>query len=295
MVIKIGLLTRNPNAWCSSKLKKAIEDRNCEAVCFDFSKIIAFVDSSNDKVIISGFGLASKLDAIIVRPIGRGSLDEIIFRLDTLNRIEQSGVFVVNSPKVIERCVDKYYTLCLLNEKGIQVPKTIVTENPRLALEGFKILGGDVVLKPLFGSRGLGITRINDYEVARRVFNTLAYMHHVLYAQKFVSHGNSDIRCFVVNDKVVASMIRRARGWKTNISQGAEPLSYKASKDVKNLAVRACKILGCYIAGVDIMISNEGYFVHELNSQPGFKGLQSTTKVDIAREIVDFVISKVKR
>lgn len=295
MVIKIGLLTRNPNAWCSSKLKKAIEDRNAEAICFDFSKLIALVGESEDKVVISGYGLASKLDAIIVRPIGRGSLDEIIFRLNTLHRIEKSGVFVVNPPKVIEKCVDKYYALCLLNEKGIPVPKTIVTENPKLALQGFDILGNDAVLKPLFGSRGLGITRVNDREIARRVFNTLAYMHHVLYAQKFIQHGNSDIRCFVVGDKVIASMMRKAKGWKTNVSQGAEPLSYKASADVKNLAVKACKVLGCYIAGVDIMISKEGLFVHELNSQPGFRGLQSTTKVDIAGKIIDFIISKVKR
>ena len=121
--------------------------------------------------------------------------------------------------------------------------------------------------------------------------------HHdfVLYLQEYVKHGGKDIRCFVVGERVIASMYRVAKGgWKTNVSQGGVPIPFKPSKETEELAVKAAKTVGCEIAGVDLMESKEGLMVHEVNSQPGFMGLQTSTGIDIAGEIVDYIIKKIK-
>jgi ribosomal protein S6--L-glutamate ligase/tetrahydromethanopterin:alpha-L-glutamate ligase len=231
------------------------------------------------------------LDAVLVRPIGRGSLDEIIFRLDLLHRFERRGITVINPPSSIEKAVDKFYALTLLEEKGMPVPRTIVTESPRRALRAFQEFNEDVVIKPLFGSRGMGITRVTDLEVGRRIFRSLAFLHHVLYVQEFVPHGNRDIRAFVIGNEVVAAMYRIADNWRTNVSQGAKTVAFQPSDEIQKIAVTSAKILGCEIAGVDIMEGPSGYVVNEINSQPGFKGLQSTTQVNIAEAIVDHMIT----
>lgn len=288
--MKFGLLTRNAKAWCSNQLVTIIRKKGIDLVCFRFSDVLARV-ACKPQVEVKDHDVYNDVDAVLVRPIGRGSLDEIIFRLDLLHRIERRGITVINSPSSIEKAVDKYYALTLLEENGIPVPRTIVTESPRRALRAFQELNGDVVIKPIFGSRGMGITRITNLEIARRIFRSLAFLHHVLYLQEFVPHGNRDIRAFVVGNKVVAAMYRVADTWRTNVSQGAKTVAFQPSDDIKKIAVTAAKILGCEIAGVDIMEGPSGYVINEINSQPGFKGLQSTTHTNIAEAIVNRLIA----
>lgn len=235
------------------------------------------------------------LDAMIVRPIGPGSLDECMFRIDLLHTLSRAGLLIVNSPSAIERCIDKYFTLAYLWENGIRVPRTVVTESVEEALSAFDELGGDVVCKPLFGSRGIGVTRLTDREVALRVFRALAFTHHVIYIQEFIPHGTRDIRAFVVGDEVVASMYREAASWKTNIAQGARPVPFKPSEELVELAVRATKLMGCEVAGVDLLEGKDGYCLTEINSQPGWRGLQSVTRVRIADVIVDHVLKLIKK
>lgn len=292
--LKIGLLTRNENAWCSARIKKALRQRNATPVCFKFSDLVAKI-SFKPEVVAKNFNLITELSAVIVRPIGRGSLEECLFRLDVLHRIERLGVPIFNPPSAIEKAVDKYYALTKLEEHGIPVPRTVVTENASEALKVFPELGGDVIVKPIFGSRGIGMTRVSDPEVAARVFRTLEYYRHVIYIQEFVPHGTKDIRALVVGDHVIAAMYRVAENWKTNVSQGAKPVPHKLEEDMESLVVNAAKAIGCEIAGVDVIEGPNGPLVNEINSQPGFRGLQLTTKVDIAQKIVDHVISKARR
>lgn len=295
--MKIGLLTRDPSAWCSTQLRRAIRERGLEPVVFGFTDMVARV-ASDPKVTAwsreGGIDLVAEVPAVIVRPIGRGSLDETIFRLDMLHRLERLGVKVFNPSSAIERAVDKYYALTLLEEAGVPVPRTIVVENAHRALDAFHELGGDVVVKPVFGSRGIGITRVSDPEIAQRIFRSLDFLHHVLYLQEFVRHGRKDIRAFVVGDRVIAAMRRVGRGWKTNVSQGAKPVTLKPDPELERLVVAAAKTIGCEIAGVDVMEGPKGRMVNEINSQPGFRGLQSVTETDIAGQIVDYVVTRVK-
>jgi len=287
--MRIGILTRNPNAWCSSQIIRAVKQISADPIPMNYLNLVARVALTPHASGGKGLDLLSELDAIIVRPIGRGSLDEIIFRLNLLHRLKKLGLPIFNDPASIERAVDKYYSLALMEENGIPVPRTIVSESPRKALDAFHELGGDVVVKPVYGSQGIGVTRVSDPEVTLLVFRALAFVHHVLYVQEFVPHGNRDIRVFVIGGEVVAAMYRISEDWKTNIHQGARPEAMKPDSDLCDLAVKSADCLGCDIAGVDVMEGSNGYVVNEVNSQPGFQGLQSTTEVDIAVKIAEFV------
>ena len=292
--MKVGLMTRDQDAWCSSRLKEAFVRKSVEPVAFRFSDVAARIGST-PKFSLGEIDILSSLSAILVRPIGRGSLDEIIFQMDGLHKLAREGMPIINPPAAIERAVDKYYTLALLNERGIPVPRTVVTENIREAMQAFRSFGGDAVIKPVFGSRGIGVARISDEDIAERVMRTLRFYKHVLYVQEFIGHGTRDIRTFVVGGKVVAGIFRVSSSWKTNVSRGAVPKRFQVDPEVEALAVRASEALDCKIAGVDIMESERGLVVHEVNSQPGWRGLQMTTDVRIADEIAAFVIAQAKK
>jgi RimK family alpha-L-glutamate ligase len=215
--------------------------------------------------------------------------------MDALYRLQRLGLYVINPPEAIEHCVDKYDLLAILEENDVPVPRTAVTESVSQALKAFDELGRDIVVKPIFGSRGIGSTRITDPEVASTVFRTLTFSHDVLYLQEFVHHGFSDIRAFVLGDHVVAAMRRVSNSWKTNFSQGARPEPVTLDKDMEDMAVKSAKLIECKVAGVDILESSNGPLVVEVNSQPGWRGLQSITSVNIADKIVDYLLSELKR
>jgi len=292
--MKIGIVTRDQDAWCSTQLQQALQELEVTPVSFSFSELVARINLKPEAT-LNETNILKDLSALIIRPIGRGSLEEIIYRMDLLHRLQRLGMLIVNPPLSIERSVDKYHTLALMEEQGLPVPQTVVTESPEEALKAFHELGGDVVIKPLFGSRGIGSTRVSDSDVAERLFRAIVFYHGVLYLQKFIPHGTSDIRAFVVGDEVIAAMRRVMSGsWKTNVSLGARPVSLNLCRELERLAVKTAEVIGCKIAGVDILESEAGPVVIELNSQPGWRGLQSVAKVNIAEEIAEFVISSIK-
>jgi ribosomal protein S6--L-glutamate ligase/tetrahydromethanopterin:alpha-L-glutamate ligase len=292
--LKIGIITRNEESWCSAQLKKSLIENNAVPVCFGFRDLVARI-GLKPEVSAKDANAFKELDALIVRPIGRGSLEEIIFRMDLLHRLERLGMLILNPPSAIEKSVDKYYTLALLEEAGLPVPRTIVAENADASLKAFRELGGDVVVKPIFGSRGIGSARISDVDVAERVFRVLSFHHQVVYLQEFISHGDHDLRILVLGGEAVASMRRVANSWKTNVSLGASPMAYNPSIKIKGLAVKAAETIGCELAGVDILESEKGPLIIELNSQPGWKGLQSVTTWSIADRIVKYVLSRLDK
>jgi len=291
--LKIGIVTRNENGWCTAQLREAMEKQNITPMCFSFKQITARV-KSKPEVSVNETNILNDLDALIIRPIGRGSEEEVIFRMDVLHRLQRMDMTIINPPLSIERSVDKYHALSIIEEHGLPVPRTAVTESHEEALKAFYELGGDVVVKPLFGSRGIGTTRISDPDVATRLFRAIAFYHGVLYLQEFIPHGVSDVRAFVIGDRVIAAMRRMAQNWKTNVSLGAKPVAFNPPAELEALAVKTAQVIGCKVAGVDILESQNGPVIIELNSQPGWKGLQSVAKVNIAEEIVRYVVSELK-
>jgi RimK family alpha-L-glutamate ligase len=291
--LKMGIMTRDEDGWCSTQLRKAMEKQNITPVCFSYRPVIGRVNYT-PVASVNEIDILQELDAMITRPIGRGSLEEILFRMNLLHKLERQGLLIINPPLAIERSVDKYCSLTLFQENGLPVPRTAVTESHDEAMKCFHELGGDVVVKPLFGSRGVGATRITDPDIAARVFRTISFHHGVLYLQEFINHGGSDIRAFVIGDRVVAAMRRVSANWKTNVSLGAKPLPLNLSAELENLAVKAAKVIGCKVTGVDIVEGPDGPSVIELNSQPGWRGLQSVTKLNIADEIIRYILSELK-
>lgn len=292
--MKIGILTRNQDAWCSSRLFDAFRGRSAEPIALSFPDLAARIEME-PQVSFKNLDLIKDLGALLVRPIGRGSLDEIIFQMDVLHKLWRMGLPVINPPPAIEKAVDKYYALALLSEQGIPTPRTVVTESVSEALRAFKVFGDEAIVKPVFGSRGIGAARISNIDVAERIFRTLRFYRHVIYVQEFVPHGKRDIRTFVIRGKVVAAMYRVSESWKTNVSQGAASVKADLLAEVEKLALEAANTIGCEIAGVDMMEGSAGILVNEVNSQPGWRGLQSTTRINIADQIADYVLSKARR
>jgi RimK family alpha-L-glutamate ligase len=294
LLLKIGIATRNLEAWSSTQLREALTKRDIPYECFTFPKLLAQL-GQKPYFKVNNINLLEDLDALVIRPIGRGSLEELVFRMDMLYKLERQGFLVINPAEAIEHCVDKYDILALLEDNNIPVPLTIATESVTEALKAFAELGGDVVMKPLFGSRGIGATRIVDSEIANTIFKAVTFHHGVIYIQEFVPHGYSDIRAFVVDNHVVAAMRRVSESWKTNFSQGAKPTPITLTPEFEELAVKSAKVIGCKIAGVDILEGPKGPVIVDVNSQPGWKGLQMVTKVNVADEIVNFILSELKR
>ncbi len=168
-----------------------------------------------------------------------GSLEQVVFRMNLLHRLQASGVRVLNPPRAVEICVDKYLATALLEAAGLRVPPTIVCQHADAALEAFEILGGDVVVKPLFGSEGRGMVRISDLEMAWRTFRTLERTQAVLYLQRFIRHPGWDLRAFVVGSRVLTAMRRWSRGdWRTNVAQGGVAEPFRLGPDEERLALR---------------------------------------------------------
>lgn len=286
--MKIAILGKQ-KTWYTRALQTAFKVRGIEAPCFPVTRLVA---STGSKLRLSiGNESLEDFQAVLVRSIPGGSLEQIIYRMDALHRLENAGVRLLNSASAIERGVDKYYTLTLMEDEGLPVPRTIVTERFDDAMAAFDQLGGDVVVKPLFGSEGRGMVRVSDKEIAYRTFRALELGRYVYYLQEYVPHGHEDIRVFVVGDHAVAAMTRRGETWKTNISSGARAVRLRPDKKLSDMSVRAAKALGAEYAGVDILpMEGGGYSLIEVNTIPGWKGLVKATGFDVAGYLADFVL-----
>ncbi|MHA2180538.1 MAG: ATP-grasp domain-containing protein, partial [Promethearchaeota archaeon] len=201
-------------------------------------------------------------------------------------------VKLINSRESLEIASDKFLTSVFLEKHRIPTPKTVICEDSNSALEAFEELGGDCVFKPLFGSKGIGITRLNDRAFAENVLYSLSRLNEVFYLQEFIEHYNRDIRILVLGDQVVAGMYRVGDNWKTNIYAGAKAKPLEISDELENLAIKTAQITKTEIAGVDIIESEKGYLVLEVNSIPGFTALQKVTKKNLAEGIIEYFLKK---
>ena len=229
----------------------------------------------------------------LVRGFGAAPTQKIFFRLDLLNAIEEYGLKLINSRESLEVASDKFLTSIFLEKHKIPTPRTIICENPNDALDAFEELGGDIVLKPLYGSKGVGITRINDRGFAENVFYTLGQLNEVFYLQEFVNHPNRDIRILVLGNEAIAGMYRVSDNWKTNIYAGARSEPLELTEELTKLAVKAANITKTEIAGVDIVESEQGLQILEVNSIPGFTALQKVTEINLAEEIVSYFLKNI--
>lgn len=290
--MKIGIISGG-EGWHVEKLVAAFQNRGAEVETYRFTALTA--REGHRRGLYCRERVLDECDALLVRTVPGGSLEQIIFRMDALHCLEQRGVYLVNPPGVIEKTVDKYYTSSLLAAAGLPTPPTVVTESFSEAMAAFAQLGEDVVVKPLFGSLGRGMVRVTDPDTAHRVFRALELGRYVYYLQRFIPHDNQDLRVFVLGGRVVGAMLRRGDSWKTNIARGARPQSVTLQPEEEELALKAARVLGACYAGVDLLRSREGeLYVLEVNGIPGWQGLQEVCPRNIAGEIADYVLKELK-
>lgn len=286
--MKVGIVGHR-GGWHAAALRRALSRRGLEAPFFDITRLTARV--SHRPWLAADDAELESFDLIFVRLIPGGSLEQIIFRVDALHRLENAGVRVINSATTIERTVDKYYTSTLLEDAGLPTPRTVVLEQADAAMEAFRSLGGDVVVKPLFGSEGRGMVRVSDPDVAHRVFRALDLSRYVYYLQAFLPHDQEDVRVFVLGGEAIAAMVRRGDTWKTNVAQGAEPVALPLDSELEDLSRRAARAVDAQYAGVDLLrTAGGGYTVIEVNGIPGWRGLQGATGIDIAEQVVRYAL-----
>ncbi len=281
-----------PESWYLADLRRAAADRH-EIAHATFRDIAASIEVESAGVNSGGIDLLHA-DALLVRTMAAGSLEQVVFRMDALARAEQAGQLVINPPRAIETAVDKYLALVRLQQADLPVPRTVVCQTSDQALDAFARLGGDVVLKPLFGAEGRGITRINDEALLLRAVRMLEELRAVLYLQEFVPHHGYDIRAFVIGDRVWGMQRRSDTDWRTNVSRGATAAPYALNPIMEDYALRAAAAIGAPLAGVDLLPAIDGrLLVLEVNAVPGWRALARALGVDVAAEVLDYVTKQI--
>jgi RimK family alpha-L-glutamate ligase len=275
------------DSWYLHDLRRAALDRH-ELVPLAFTRMAGGVnDDPMSPVVRSGLESFANYDAVLVRAMPPGSLEQVVFRMDLLAQWERAGGVVVNPARTIEVAVDKYLALARLVQAGLAVPRTFVCQTSEEAMEGFRLLGGDIVLKPLFGSEGRGIARLQDEALAVRAFSMLEQLGAVLYLQEFVPHPGFDIRLFVIGERVLAMKRSNPSDWRTNVSRGATAQPYEASVEEIEIALQSARAVGASLAGIDLLPARDGRrLVLEVNAAPGWRGLARALQIDVSSMVL---------
>jgi ribosomal protein S6--L-glutamate ligase len=276
------------DSWYFRDLARAAGDEH-QLTPFSY-KSLASTIRGGDLTVQSGEQPLKAFDGVLVRAKPPGSLEQVVFRMDALAQLERAGVPVVNPAKAIEAAVDKYLATVRLQSAGFLVPTTIVCQTMDDALAAFETLGGDVVLKPLFGGEGRGIARLNDAAVARRIFAALEQIGAVHYIQQFIPHEGVDWRLLVVGDDVFGMKRINRDDWRTNISLGARPGPLEVTVELAQLARRAAAAVGATVAGVDLLPAKDGrLYALEVNAVPGWRALAEVAGIDVAKRVLAHV------
>ena len=288
----------SPDSWYARDLTRAAAADH-EIVVLPFSEISASVSLTSDLRPLNSIHTAGRdladFDAVLVRTMPPGSLEQVVFRMDCLARHEAAGGVVINPARAIEAAVDKFLTTAKLQAAGLLTPRTICCQTADEAMLVFEQLGHDIVLKPLFGSEGRGITRLTDENFALRAFRMLTQLGAVLYLQEFIEHEGHDIRLLVIGDRILGMRRENKLDWRTNISRGAIAEPFIPDDSLIEIARRASAAVHAPLAGVDLLPGRNGrLYTIEVNAVPGWKGLAKALNLDVARLVLDFISQTVR-
>lgn len=290
--MRIGILAQ-PDSFYLRDLTRAAEGD--EVAALSFLELASDIEDATVRVRCGEHDLR-EFDAILVRTMPPGSLEQVILRMDLLAMLQSQGVLIVNPPKSLEMAVDKYLTSARLAASRIPTPKTFACQTWETAMEGFERLGGKAVVKPLFGGEGRGISLLTDPDMAHRAFKMLSQLGAVIYLQEYVDHGGADLRILLIGEKHFAVKRINSTDWRTNASRGATCVAHQPTEQQLDLARRSAQIVGATIVGVDLLSALDGRdFVVEVNAVPGWKATAKALEVDIAREVIAWLRGQVRR
>ncbi len=290
--MKIAMLARNPNLYSHKRLVEAAEAKGHEIDIINTTHCNMNITSHRPQVMYQGESLTLRgYDAVIPR-IGASIT---FYGLAVLRQFEMMGVWPLNESVAIGRSRDKLRSLQLLSREGIGLPVTGFANSASHAEEMIKMVNGPpVVIKLLEGTQGIGVILSNTMSSAKSVFEAFRGAKVNILVQEFIKEaGGADIRAFVIGSRVVGAMMRQgAPGeFRSNLHRGGTPDRIRITPEERSTAVRAAKVMGLNVAGVDLLRSNHGPVLMEVNSSPGLEGIEKATGFDIAGQIISFIES----
>jgi len=286
--VKIAILSRNKKLYSTRRLVEAGEERSHEIHCFDTTKCYMDIAAHRPSVHYKGEKLEG-FDAVIPR-IGASIT---FYGCAVLRQFEMMGVYPVNESVGISRSRDKLRSLQILARAGIGLPLTGFAHSTDDTDALIKIVNGaPLVVKLLQGTQGKGVVLAENHKAAESLIEAFRNLDANFLVQEFIKEaGGADIRCLVIGDKVVASMMRQAKEgeFRSNLHRGGTGTRVKLTPEERSTAVRAAKKMGLNVAGVDVLRSNHGPVVLEVNSSPGLEGIENATNLDVAGRIYEFI------
>ena len=292
--MKIGILSTNRNLYSTKRLVEAGKERGHEMLVVNHKQCYMNITSHNPSVHWKGEAIEG-VDAIIPR-IGASVS---FYGTAVVRQFEMMGVYSLNESVAITRSRDKLRASQLLARKGIGLPVTGFANSPGDTEDLLKIAGGaPVVIKLLEGTQGVGVVLAETKKAAESVIEAFRGLKANFMVQEFIKEaGGADIRCFVIGDKVVAAMKRQGKEgeFRSNLHRGGTARLIKITPEERSTAVRSARAMGLHVAGVDLLRSNHGPVVMEVNSSPGLEGIENATGKDIAGMIIEFIEKNAKK
>ena len=286
--MKVAILSRKSSLYSTSRLKEAAEQRGHDVGVIDYLRCYMNIASHRPHVLYQG-RMLDGVEAVIPR-IGAS---HTFYGTAVVRQFEMMKVFTANSSQAISRSRDKLRCLQLLSRLGIGMPVTGFAHSTKDVDGLIDIVGGaPLVVKLLEGTQGIGVVLAETRKAAESVVEAFRGLNANILVQEFIKESaGTDIRCFVVGQRVVAAMARVGREgeFRSNLHRGGRSEKVKLSPEERSTAVRAAKAMGLKVAGVDLMRSNHGPLVLEVNSSPGLEGIEQATGVDVAGKIIEFV------
>jgi ribosomal protein S6--L-glutamate ligase len=286
--MKIAILSRNSKLYSTNRFVEAAQARGHQVRVLDVLRCYMNITSHNPSIHYRGEDLTG-FDAVIPR-IGASVT---FYGTAVLRQFEMMNVFPLNESVAISRSRDKLRSIQLLARKGIGLPVTGFAHNPDDIEDLISQVGGaPLVIKLLQGTQGIGVVLAETHNAAESVIQAFMGLNANIMVQEFIKEaGGSDIRCFVVGDKVVAAMKRQGEKgeFRSNLHRGGTATLIRLTPEERSTAVRAAKIMGLNVCGVDMLRSNHGAVIMEVNSSPGLKGIETTSDKDIADMIIQFI------
>ncbi len=291
--MKIGILSRNRNLYSTRRLIEAGEARGHEVKVIDALRCYMNINSEQPQIHYKGEDLV-EFNAIIPR-IGASVT---FYGCAVLRQFEMMGVYPLNESVAITRSRDKLRSLQLLSRKGLGMPVTGFASKPDDVKDLLKMVGGaPVVIKLLEGTQGIGVVLAETRKAAESVIEAFMGLKANIMVQEYIKEaGGADIRCFVIGDKVIAAMKRQAQEgeFRSNLHRGGSASLIRITPEERKTAVAAAKAMGLNVAGVDLLRSERGPLIMEVNSSPGLEGIEKATGKDIAGMIIDFIEKNAK-
>jgi len=286
--MKIAVLSRKKSLYSTRRLVESGMERGHEIKVIDTLRCYMNITSFRPEIHFNGEALTD-FDAIIPR-IGASIT---FYGTAVLRQFEMIGVYPLNESVAISRSRDKLRSVQLLSRKGIGLPITGFANSPDDIKDLIKMVGGaPLVIKLLEGTQGIGVVLAETQKAAESVIEAFMGLKANILVQEYIGEaGGADIRCFVIGDRVVAAMKRQAQAgeFRSNLHRGGSASLVKITPEERSTAVRAAKVMGLNVSGVDILRSNHGPVVMEVNSSPGLEGIENATGKDVAGMIIEFI------